>query len=296
MTQPHFPFFPETNIKDFNDLYKDIQYLTPKKMKALHDYIKSELQPVLESIRENKSEDENLLLDIDASMQESKMLKYFIWRSKVLLTTENISVPKIYTQLNAFFSKPALKNQYLPIFNDALLKSKSNKLINYFQQLKRTYDQNYFYGNAMLLEPSSITIEKADYTDREILSTLSSEMVMLLTCILFFSKQAQGNFEIEVSVTMETNGLVYFHPTYSLVLKNILNNFILDSPFKMTETVANVHTSTLADLLQQIMYGFISKEPCILNNEPFINIKRDATEAVINNIKRALGVSDCSMS
>lgn len=295
VTEPHFTFSPEKNIKDFNDLFKDIEHLAPTKMKALHDYIESELHPVLESIRDNKSEDEQYLLDIVAAMQESRMPKYSIWRAKVLLKTESVSVPKIYSQLNAFLSKPELKNQYLPIFNEALRKSQSHKQILYFQQLQRTHAQNYFYGNAMLLEPSSINVEKANYTNGEILSNLLSEMVMLLTCILFFSKQANGNFEIEVSITMESNGAVYFHPRDSLILDHIINNFRLESPFKMTETITNVHTSTLTDLLQQIMHGFICHEPNIFNNEPFINIKRDSTEFVIDKIKTALGVSDYSL-
>jgi len=83
---------------------------------------------------------------------------------------------------------------------------------------------NYCYGNAMLLEPSTITIEKADYTNEAILANLLSEMVMLLTCILFFSKQAKGNFEIEVAISMETNGIVHFHPIRSLVLERMVNH------------------------------------------------------------------------
>lgn len=292
ITEPHFSFLPENNIKDFNDLFKDIEHLTPTTMKALHDYIKSELEPVLQSIKDDKTEEENFLLDTNASLQKSQMSKYFIWKSKVLLKGENISVPKLYTQLNTFLPKAALKVHYLPIFNEALRTSQSNKQILYSNPLQKTHAVNYFYGNAMLLEPSTIIIEKADYTNSEILSNLLSEMIMLLTCILFFSKQAQGNFEIEVSISMETNGDVYFHPTNSLVLEHILSNFILDSPFKFTETISNIHTSTLADLLQQIMHGFISKEPTVLYNEPFINIKRDTTEFVINNIKVALGTTD----
>lgn len=295
ITEPFFSFLPEKNIKDFSDLFKDIEHLNPTIMKGLHDYIKSELQPVIAAIRDNKSAEEPRLLDIASGMQESRMPNHYVWRSKVYLKTENISVPNIYTQLKALLSRPALKNQYLPILNEALRKNQSNKQILYYHQIQRTHLQNYFYGNAMLLESSTITIEKADYTNDVILANLLSEMVMLLTCILFFSKQAKGNFEIEVSVQMETNGEVHFHPTNSLVLEHMVNSFTLESPFHMAETLTDVHTSTLIDLLQQIMHGFIAHEPNFLNDEPFINIKRDTTKFVINNIKNDLGINDYSI-
>ena len=224
------------------------------------------------------------------------MPKYYVWRSKVFLKTEKISVPNIHSQLNALLSRPALKIHYLPILNEALRKSQSNKQILYYHQIQRTHMGNYCYGNAMLLEPSTITIEKADYTNEAILANLLSEMVMLLTCILFFSKQAKGNFEIEVAISMETNGIVHFHPIRSLVLERMVNSFTLDSPFNMTETLTNVHTSTLADLLQQIMHGFIAHQPSFLNNEPLINIKHDTTEFAINNIKNELGINDYSIT
>jgi hypothetical protein len=48
----------------------------------------------------------------------------------------------------------------------------------------------------------------------------------------------------------------------------------------------------LADLLQKIMYCFISQEPTLISNEPFISINREETEFVINNIKGELGIND----
>ena len=295
VTEPHFTFSAEKNIIDFNDLFKEIEHLAPTKMKAMNEYITTELQPVIEAIRDDKFQDEKYLLDTAEGMKESGMPTYSLWKSKVTLKTENISVPEIYSKLKDFLPRPALKNQYLPILNEALRKSQSHKQILYLQSLQRMHIANYFYGNAMLLEPSSIAIEKTDYTNDTILSNLLSEMIMLLTCILFFSKHAKGNYEIEVSITINSNGVVYFCSKNSLVIEHVLNNFTLDSPFKMTETISNVHTSTLADLLQQILHGFICHEPNFLNNEPFLNIKRDSTEFVINNMKKELGINDYSI-
>ena len=296
VTEPHFTFNSETNIQDFTVLLKDIEHLSPTTMKALYEYINSELHPVLKSIKENKVESEKYLLDVNASMQDIKMSKYFFWRSEVLLKTDIISVPEMYNQLNTLLQKQGLKNQYLPILNDALRKSHSSKHMLYNHRIQNTSAQNYFYGNAMLLEPSSITIEKANYTDNDILSNLLSEMLMLLTCILFFSKQTMKKFEIQVLLNMETNGIVYFHPTNSLVLDQIRNNFILESPYKLNLTLTNVYTSTLADLLQQIMHGFLDISPSNIIYEPFININRGPTEFVIDNIKRDFGINDYSIS
>jgi hypothetical protein len=292
VTEPHFSFTPELNIMDFNDLYRIIEHLPPSRMAAMHEYIKAELQPVIESIKTNKSPEEKHLLDINAGMSESRMRTYSHWKSKVTIKTENISVPEIYTKLNGLLAKPALKTKFLQIFNEALRRSQSNKEILYLQKLLTTYTQNYFYGNAMAIEPSTITVERANYTDGEILLNLFQEMIMLLTCILFFSKQTKNKFEIQVLISIKSNTKVYFHPQGSLVIKHIFSSYTLDSPFELDETITNVRASTLVDFLQKVMYGFICHEPTLISNEPFISINREETDFVINNIKVELGIGD----
>lgn len=220
------------------------------------------------------------------------MTTFSLWQSKVVLNNEKISVPDTYNKLNVFLSTPALKNNYLPIFKVALRKKSSNKEILYQDELQQSYLQNYFYGNAMSIEPSSITIEKANYTNDTIMFNLLQEMIMLLTSILFFSKEAKGNFEISVSISLEANIKVFFNPRDSLVVNHLLNTFILDSPFEFMETITDVHTSTLADLLQKIMHGFVSHELNILSADPFINIEQASTEFVIKKIKKQLGIND----
>ena len=63
VTEPHFTFSAEKNIIDFNDLFKEIEHLAPTKMKAMNEYITTELQPVIEAIRDDKFQDEKYLLD-----------------------------------------------------------------------------------------------------------------------------------------------------------------------------------------------------------------------------------------
>lgn len=286
-TEPHFSFLPENNIIDFNDLLKDIEHLDAQRMKAMKDFLNSELQPVIDSIKNNAKEEKKLLLDVS----KSKLSNYSHWQTKVTIKTENISSPEIYTKLNSFLSSAALKNNYLPIFNNALRTINSHKEVMFLDQFQKTHAINYFYGNGMLLENSSITIEKANYTDGEILSNLLSEMVMLLTCIIFFNEQAKSNFEIEIEVFYKTNTKVYFFPKDSLIIENVMSSFILESPFELKTTITNIETTTLADLLQQIIYCFVSKEINHYYQEPFLTIKRDSTEFVINNIKRELGIN-----
>lgn len=294
-TEPHFTFTPEQNIIDFDDLFKDIEHLDLSRIKAMNEYIKAELQNVISSIRDNKTDEKKQILDVQSALEKSKMTTFSLWQSKVVLNNEKLSVPEIHNKLNLFLFTPALKNSYLPLFNTALRKIPSNKEILYIHELQETHAKNHFYGNAMLIESSSITIEKANYADNEIMFNLLQEMMMLLTSILFFSKEAKGNFEISVSISLEANTKVFFLPRHSLVVENLLNTFILDSPFEFTETITDVHTSTLADLLQKVMHGFAIQELSILSTDPFINIKRDLTEFVINNIKGQLGINDYSI-
>jgi len=50
--------------------------------------------------------------------------------------------------------------------------------------------------------------------------------------------------------------------------------------------ISDVHTTTLADLLQQIMHAFVSSDSSLILSNPFFEIKREDTEFVINNIKQ----------
>lgn len=291
-TEPYFTFTPENNIIDFDDLFKDIEYLDFSRTKSMNEYVKAELENVINAIKNNKTEERKRILDLPTALEKSKMTTYSLWQSKVILSNEKISVPEVYNKLNLFLYSPALKNSYLPLFNVAFRKNSSNKEILYLHELQQTNVQNHFYGNAMLIETSSIKIVRANYSDHEIMFNLLQEMIMLLTSILFFSKEAKDNFEISVSISLESNTKVYFIPHDSLVIEHFLNSFVLDSPFELTEILTDVHTSTLADLLQKILYGFVCQELSVLSTDPFININRDSTEFVINNIKEQLSISD----
>lgn len=287
-TDPFFTFSAEKDIMDIDDLLKEIEHLDPVRMKALYDYLATEIPTVLEAIKSDKDDGVKPLLNVETGMQESGMTRYSLWRSKVILKTENVPVPDIYTRLKELLATPARKNMYLPIFSDTLRKSHSNKQMLYLNRLRATHASNYFYGDAMLLEPSSITIEKSNYTDDNILMNLKNEMESLIVGILLFDKMAKGNYEIQITVELKSNTTSYFFPTDSLVHDRLLNSFILDNPFEITEIITNSHTSTIADLLQKIMYAFVSSESSVLNNDPFLIIKRETTEFVINNIKKEL--------
>jgi hypothetical protein len=291
-TEPHFTFLPEKNIRDFGDLLKDIEHLVPSRMKALYDYIKSEMQQTIEAIRNDKSDDKKQLLDIHNAIAQSGMSRFCHWRSQVSLINSNLAVPDIHSKLNNFFSTSTLKNQLLPVLNSAFRKTNSNKEILYLNEVSGTGITNLLYGQALLIEKSSLTIERVIYTNDKILTNLLPEMLSLLTKILFFSKYSKGVFEIEVAVSIESNIETFFHPTNSLVIDNVFNSYILESPFEMKEILTDIKTSTLADLLQKTIYGFISNQTNFLTNEPFITINRDSTEFVINNIKTSLGIGD----
>ncbi len=289
ITEPFFEFLPKENISDIDDLLKDIEHLEPIKIDALNTYIKAELQPVIEAIRTNKTNQRKLLLDIDKTLVDLKVPKYCLWHAKINLKNSNISAPEIYRKLDSFLPKAALRYKYLGIFNNTFRINQSSKEIFYCENIKKTHATNYFYGNAMLIEKASITIERANYTDGEILYNLLSEMVSLLSSVLFFSSEAKNNFEIEIEIYLKTNTKVYFYPRDSLVLDKSMNSFILDSPFEMETSLNDVHTSTITDLLQEIMNGFISESNSTIL-DPFVNINRESTDFVINNIKETLGI------
>lgn len=287
-TGPHFDFSLDKNIVDFSDLVKDMEHLDLTRLKALHDYIKSELQPTIEAIRNDKLLDKKNLLDTINALGKCRMTNYFHWHSQVTIKNTTFTVPDIYSKLNEFLPTPILKNDLLSILNPKFRKTGNTKEILYMNEVSGTVISNLFYGQAMLIEKSSITAERAIYTNDVILTNLLPEMLMLLTKILFFSKYTKGNFEIEISISMESNIDTHFHPTNSLVIEHVTNSYILDSPFELKEVLTDIKTSTLVKLMQNIIHAFTATQSNFLNNETFLTIRQDLTEFAINGIKNHL--------
>lgn len=287
-TEPYFLFSFNENIIDFDDLYKIIEHLDPIKINALFEYLKTELEPAVAALHGNSSESHEYLLDVIKTGEKIGLNNYCQWQANVKLISEKFSVPEIYRRLNEFLPNSATKFVYLPTFNEALRRSHSRTEIYYENNPERTHDQNYYYGNVLQIKESSISTERVNYTNREIFLNLLPEMISLITSILFFSKYANGNFEIEITIQIESNTTLYFNPVDSLVKEQVFSAFILDSPFNLALSISDVHVETLTDLLQKIMDAFIVTGTSIICSNPFFEVKRDTTEFVLGNIKSAL--------
>ena len=286
-TEPHFTFLPEKNIFDFTDLLKDIEHLSPSRINALYNYIKSETQPTLDAIQNDKSREKRQLIDIPNTLTKIDIKSYYHWRAQVSLINSNLTVPDIHLKLNGFLSTPP-KLQFLPVFSSVYRKTSSNKEMVYLNEVSRE-GIGYLYGEAFLIEKSSLTNERAVYSNDRILTNLLQEMLSLLAIILFFSKHS-NDFELKISVAIESNNETFFNPPNPLVIDRVFNSYILESPFEMEEILTDIKTSTLVDLTQKIIYGFISHHTNLLTNEPFITINRDSAEHTVNEIKTLLGI------
>lgn len=289
-TDPHFTFTPEDNIWDFKKIISDIQHLGPVRMKIIHDFLLTDLQPTLDSIKNDKPDDKKRLLDINSNLAKTGMSTYAVWQSKVIAKHQDFSVPELYTMLNTFLPTPALKNLYLPMLNPALSNRRSNKEILYIHEVMGTGISNEFYGFALLIEPSSLTCERVNYTNHQIMLNMAAEMLMLLTQILFFRKHSKKDFEVDIIIGLRGNTDIYFEPRQSFVKKNVFNTFKLEENLEIKETLTNTETSTLSKLFQKIMHGFTSHDPNFISTEPFITIDTQWTEEAINNIKSALDI------
>jgi hypothetical protein len=76
-----------------------------------------------------------------------------------------------------------------------------------------------------------------------------------------------------------------------LVIEHLFNDYQLDGPFELSLKLKDTQTSTLAQMLQKIMYGFAAHEQSLISREPFITINSKATEFAINGIKGYLGIA-----
>ena len=182
----------------------------------------------------------------------------------------------------------------LPVFDDFSRLPHTKDQIQFICPLHTTSAANHFFAYAMLMEPSSITIEKADYSNESLLLNMTYQMISLLTTILFFSTFSKHPFELEVRIKMNTNGFVYFNPTGSMVcMREVFYSHKLDTPFTITKILTDVQTSTLADLLQEQMHAFTSRTTGRgLIPDPYVKIQRDVAIYYINNIKEELGIEE----
>ncbi|WP_250255135.1 SMEK domain-containing protein [Chryseobacterium sp. Marseille-Q3244] len=292
ITEPHFSFDPNIDIIDFNMLIKEIENLPQFKIESINKFIKAELNGTIESIKNDENEIPQFLLNPGGVLNTTKLKTYSVWNARVVLKSEKINVPKIHSKLRAILnSDNNISEIFVSIFNEQFLQKISTNELLYLNEIKRTHVQNYCYGFALKIEPSSITIEKANYTDDIILIGLKREMQMLLISIICLSSISNGNFEIELSTRSDKNTEVSFFTNDSIVLQNAFTNYVLETQSVISETITNIHTSTLADLLQSFVHIFISDGKSFLANSPFIEIDRQFTEANINNLKKHLNKS-----
>jgi len=291
ITEPHFAFSPEINIFDFSDLLRDIENIGTRQIKAIYEFVDSELQPTIKLINEEANEKRELV-NIAEGASKSNMPYYYRWQSILLTKNKNATVPEIYTALNKFFSSPILISQFLPILNHVFRITNSSKEVFYCNNISGSGVSNYFHGEALLIENSSLTTERVVYSNDRILINLLPEMLSLITEILFLFKQSTNEFEVEISITLDSNIETLFHPNFSLVSNQVLNSYGLESSFVMHEKLTDIKTSTLRELLQKIIHGFICQKPNFLANEPFLTIDSEKTESSIDGIKNCLNITD----
>ncbi|HMK24879.1 MAG TPA: SMEK domain-containing protein [Chitinophagaceae bacterium] len=299
ITDPHFTFDPQKNIVDFDGLIKDIQHVDLDKLKSISDYINSELPYTIAALNEapeKEIEKESKILTPEMVLQKTGMTTYCHWKSKISILDQSLSVPEIHTKLNQFLTPVAKRVTHLPILNPTLMRNSGTSEILYAQDTIPSGVRNMFSGHSLSIKPSAITLEYTDYSDHELLTNLLKEMVGLLTIILFFSAHSKtASFKILIEIKYETNTDLIFHSDRSLIKDTpIYNTYKLDNRnFKFTDTLSDVLTPTIANLFQNILYGFIAKGPGFLmdpfvSKDPFLTIDITPTEFVIENIKKSL--------
>jgi len=295
ITEPHFSFSTDKNIMDFEDLLRDIQNIDPIPLRGLHDYIKSELDAAIGSVQGKDTDAQKYFLDVVDGMTKSKMPNFYIFQAKISIASENISAPNILSGLSIFLNKQAFKNQYFSVFTEAARDSSSHKQILYMRNPQATGISNFFHAYSLVIEPSSITIEKADYANNEFLTNLDAEIVSLLIVIIFLSRYATGNSLLSVSIHLESNNRVFLAAQNSMVIRGLFSNYLLKSPYQFNEPIPDIYTSTLVDLLQNLVHGFMAEEADRFTDSPFLTLDHEKTVWHIDRLKSEFGIDDVSV-
>ena len=290
-TEPHFHFSPKTDIVDVDDLYSVIQNLDPIAVKNLHHYIQTELPGVIDSLKGNEPARITFFLDTQKARKDSEMPFYCLFHTTIELVSEKKTVPFLLSELNSFVKMSDLRLRYFPVFFETSRRNISLDQLIYCQNLTNTNVANFFHGYAFVLEPSRITIEKADYANNEFLNNLDTELISLLIAILFFGKILTNNYTIKVNVHLESNHVVYLAGQQSKFISNLWTKYVLNSPYTFSVKLDNIFTSTLVDLWQEVLNGFPTTEYSQFNGGPFIGIDKEKATSHINNFKSMLGIS-----
>jgi hypothetical protein len=292
VTEPHFTFDPNSDILDFDDLYKIIEELEPRKLKSLFDFLQEELQLVIESLNSEEKESRSLL-ETEEGIKLTNLKNFFKFSMHIELQNQKASTPNIYTIFDSNLKNTELRNSLLPIFNPQFRDLSTNQEILFEDKFSPTSFSNIAKGKALLIGESKIQMELVDYSDQNlILTSLYSEFVSLITNILLIKKCAKGNYELKIVVSMDNNKKVCFHPPKSIILQNVFNTYSFEKSFLFETVIENTRTATLLNLIQEIAHAFISKDEIFVDSNPFLKINKEFTSNNINTIKESLGEKD----
>ncbi len=295
-TEPKFYFDTNVDIVDFNMIIKEIENLPQFKIEKIYKFVKNELASTIESINKNENyvDGFTFILDPQKTLKTTGLDSYSLWNTTILLKSEAISIPKIHAKLNWLLKSSELRMKYLPIFDEKFRKesdAKSNDLI-YADEIQKTHASNYFYGFGLKLGASSITIEKANFTNDLIVLNLRREMEMIIVAILCLSSLSTQNLCIQISSKFDANNDVFLSSATSLIIKNLFGKYYLSTQTEPVEVVSDIKTQTLAELLQSLAHIFMSKSNSFFPPNPYVEIDRQFTEENIELIKKEFNISN----
>jgi len=80
-----------------------------------------------------------------------------------------------------------------------------------------------------------------------------------------------------------------------MVIRGLFSNYLLKSPYQFNEPIPDIYTSTLVDLLQNLVHGFMAEEADRFTDSPFLTLDHEKTVWHIDRLKSEFGIDDVSV-
>lgn len=309
ITTPHFTFDVNDNIKDFDDLYKDILLLGVDKRKQLDDYIQKELPYYWNLIKalDNDATDEaqqerqkanvkptipkpEPLIDTTVSLGRSNMSAFVLWA----MVLEISSFPRLSTPnlLSALQRNQLIRNgQIAPtILNQIYRRTVEPNRIHYIHPLHSTGPVNHLIEQQLLLKGNSIIYEFAEYHNQDLsMVNLNHPLSSLIFLLLTLQKYHDENGtvpDIKVSLQIDSTKPALIHSDASpFDFGFILENYkIHDNHFKLEENLVGFDNESIYNFMQNVYHAFICTSPSAPN--PYLRINRADFDTQLHEIRQ----------
>ncbi len=288
---PGFEFDPKTQIINFFDLLKVIEYLPDEKLTQVFDYVEEQTTPTISKLKSNPKIAPNpYVIDTAASLSNSGMTQFEHWSCRLVIKSASVTAPTLYKKLNEYLT--GQRKEFLRVFYPTRQKSFDHTKIVFHQAISNTGSINHFHEYALTITDNTVQFEFAQYRNGDtLLTNLGQEIGGCLTLLYFLDFVNQGaELNVELDIDLTCNPRLAFFPQsspYSLDYSFSVH-YLKPGTFSFSNVISSLEDDGLIPFMERLIHGFVADPKESLHGfpTPFMSIKIEEQRLVFANFRR----------